>query len=71
MTIRGRHRVKSAALPVRETFDEAQHDLNAYAALHKLREVVDADCAACINNGFDFSPMCNGKPCPYWDAHHA
>jgi hypothetical protein len=27
----GTHRVKSKNLPVRKTFDEAQHDLNVYA----------------------------------------
>jgi hypothetical protein len=28
----GTHRVKSKTLPIREDFDEAQHDLNIYAA---------------------------------------
>jgi hypothetical protein len=31
------HRVKSPSLPVRETFDEAQTDLNNYAAIKKWR----------------------------------
>jgi hypothetical protein len=28
---RGTHRIKAEALPIRETFDEAQYDLNMYA----------------------------------------
>jgi hypothetical protein len=28
----GTHRIKTKFLPIRDTFDEAQHDLNVYAA---------------------------------------
>jgi NTP pyrophosphatase (non-canonical NTP hydrolase) len=37
---------------------------------YDMRPPIDADCAACISVGADFSPTCNGKPCPHWDVHH-
>jgi hypothetical protein len=43
MTMRGGHRVKSPALPLRKSFAAAQKDLNAYAASHGLPEAVDGE----------------------------
>ncbi|MHB1324017.1 MAG: hypothetical protein ACYCXZ_06705 [Coriobacteriia bacterium] len=37
MTMRDGHRVKSPALPVRDTLEEAQRDLDDYASRHSLR----------------------------------
>jgi UDP-3-O-acyl-N-acetylglucosamine deacetylase len=43
MTMRGGHRVKSPALPLRKSFVAAQKDLNAYAASHGLPETPDGE----------------------------
>jgi NTP pyrophosphatase (non-canonical NTP hydrolase) len=29
---------------------------------------IDAECAACISVGIDFTPTCNGNPCPHWSV---
>ena len=38
---KGNHRLKSPALPLRPTEQEAQADLDKYAKMHGFREIVD------------------------------
>jgi len=34
------------------------------------KPALDADCAACISVGVDFSETCMGKPCPHWRSRN-
>lgn len=62
MTMRGNHRVKSGALPVRDTFGEAQADLDRYATAHgfELYERGDPDEAFCRVCGCTEDDPCPG-----------